>query len=183
MRLRPGLILLFCLQPDVHQNWKIVPAFAPAGRPASGLSDFQAGLINHEPKLIPGFALLGVVQAVVSRKENEPAPDGRPPRTLCLGQVIEHLGAKPQECFFWATHAGAELDLLIVRGPERRGFEFKRTSEPALTPSMRIALEDLKLDSLEVVHAGKDAFPLARNVRAVPLARLLEVAPLRGMRN
>jgi len=34
---------------------------------------------------------------------------------FCLGQVIEHLGAKPQECFFWATHAGAELDLVIVR--------------------------------------------------------------------
>ena len=33
----------------------------------------------------------------------------------------------------------------------------------------------VKLDSLEVVHAGADAFPLARKVRAVPLARLLEL--------
>ena len=101
---------------------------------------------------------------------------------FCLGQVIQHLGAKPQECFFWATHAGAELDLLVVRGAERRGFEFKRTAAPSLTPSMRIAVEDLNLDSLEVVHAGGDAFPLARNVRAVPLARLLEVRPRRGSR-
>jgi len=103
---------------------------------------------------------------------------------FCLGQVIEHLGAKPQECFFWATHAGAELDLVIVRvGSERRGIEFKRTTAPSLTPSMRTAVADLKLDSLEVVHAGADAFPLARKVRAVPLARLLElIRPLPGSR-
>ncbi len=98
--------------------------------------------------------------------------------------MIEHLGAKPQECFFWATHAGAELDLVIVRvGSERRGIEFKRTTAPSLTPSMRTAVADLKLDSLEVVHAGADAFPLARKVRAVPLARLLElIRPLPGSR-
>jgi hypothetical protein len=99
---------------------------------------------------------------------------------FCLGQVIEQLGARPQECFFWATHAGAELDLLVVRGAERRGFEFKRTTTPALTPSMRIALEDLNLDSIEVIHAGHEAFPLARKVRAEPFAKLLEsVRPLR----
>jgi predicted AAA+ superfamily ATPase len=102
---------------------------------------------------------------------------------FCLGQVIEQLGARPQECFFWATHAGAELDLLVVRGAERRGFEFKRTTTPALTPSMRIALEDLNLDSIAVIHAGHEAFPLARKVRAEPLATLLEsVRPLRTSR-
>lgn len=102
---------------------------------------------------------------------------------LCLGQVVECLGAKPQECFFWATHAGAELDLLVVRGAERRGFEFKRTTTPALTHSMRTALRDLKLDSLEVIHAGHDTFRLAPKVRAVPLESLLEsTPPLRGSR-
>ena len=100
-----------------------------------------------------------------------------------LGQVVEHLGAKSQECFFWATHAGAELDLLVVRGAERRGFEFKRTTAPAVTRSMRTAVQDLKLDSLEVIHAGRDEFQLARKVRAVPLDSLLEsVRPLRGSR-
>jgi predicted AAA+ superfamily ATPase len=100
---------------------------------------------------------------------------------FCLGQVVEHLGAKPQECFFWATHAGAELDLLVVRGAERRGFEFKRTTAPAATRSMRTAVQDLKLESLEVIHAGHDAFQLAPKVHAVPLDSLLEsVRPLRG---
>ncbi|MBI4249424.1 MAG: hypothetical protein HY611_07965, partial [Elusimicrobia bacterium] len=53
----------------------------------------------------------------------------------------------------------------------RRGFEFKRTEIPALTPSMRTALKDLALDRLEVVHAGEKNFPLARRVHAVPLRR------------
>jgi uncharacterized protein len=97
-----------------------------------------------------------------------------------LEQVVHHLGAKPGECFFWATHTGAELDLLVVRGNQRLGFEIKRTSAPALTPSMRSALADLELHRLDVLHAGAHTFPLADRVKAVAAARLLQdVAPLR----
>lgn len=91
---------------------------------------------------------------------------------FALEVVIRAMGARPEECYFWATHAGAELDLLIVKGGLRLGFEFKRTEAPALTPSMRIALEDLKLDRLDVVHAGQATFPLAERVRAIPLSRI-----------
>ena len=96
------------------------------------------------------------------------------------GTEIERcLGARPEECFFWGTHAGAELDLLVVRGQRRRGFEFKYSSAPVLTPSMRIAVGDLRLDSLDVIHAGSEVFPLAERVRAVPLARIsAEIEPL-----
>jgi predicted AAA+ superfamily ATPase len=98
---------------------------------------------------------------------------------FCLTEVIEHLGARPGECFFWATHAGAELDLLVVRGSRRRGFEFKRSASPTATPSMHIALRDLQLDSLEVIHAGPETYPLAKKIRAVPLRKLLrEIRPL-----
>ena len=86
--------------------------------------------------------------------------------------MIRRLGARPEECYFWATHAGAELDLLIVKGGKRLGFEFKRTESPSLTASMRIAFKDLKLDGLEVIHAGGETFPLAEKIRAVPLARV-----------
>jgi len=99
---------------------------------------------------------------------------------FALAQVIARLGARKEECFYWATHQGAELDLLVVRGRQRRGFEFKRTTAPAITKSMHIALDDLALDSLDVVHAGDKTFPLGANIRAVALARILEdVAPLR----
>ena len=61
------------------------------------------------------------------------------------------------------------MDLLILRGGQRWGFEFKRTEAPSLTPSMRHALNDLRLDRLTVIHAGRHSFPLAKNVEAVPL--------------
>ncbi len=93
---------------------------------------------------------------------------------FALGQLVQHLGARPQECFFWATHAGAELDLLVVRGKRRLGFEFKYTGSPAVTRSMRTAIEDLGLERLCVVHAGKDTFPLGRNIEAVALGRILQ---------
>jgi hypothetical protein len=93
---------------------------------------------------------------------------------FCMEEVIHHLGVRPEECFFWATHAGAELDLLIVRGRKRLGFEFKRTSSPRLTPSMKNALEDLRLDLLYVIHAGDETFYLEKRVKCVPLTRLLE---------
>ena len=74
---------------------------------------------------------------------------------------------RADQCYFWRTHTGAELDLMVVRGRRRLGFEIKRTTAPALTPSMRSALGDLKLDSLTVIHAGDASFPLAARVRAV----------------
>ncbi|MHB8879052.1 MAG: ATP-binding protein [Myxococcaceae bacterium] len=91
---------------------------------------------------------------------------------FCLEAVVRHLDARPEQCFFWATYQGAELDLLVVQGKKRHGFEMKLTGAPVLTPSMRVALEDLKLDSLDVIHAGDHEFSLADRVRALPLKKL-----------
>ncbi|MEM7249356.1 MAG: ATP-binding protein [Acidobacteriota bacterium] len=91
---------------------------------------------------------------------------------FALEQVVSRLGLRPEECYFWATHAGAELDLLAVRGQRRWGFEFKHGSAPKLTRSMRVALEDLKLDGLTVVYPGLDVYPMAENVTALPIKRL-----------
>lgn len=91
-----------------------------------------------------------------------------------LETVVARLGARADQCYFWATHAGAELDLLVVDGDHRRGFEFKRTSSPSITPSMRAALADLQLDRLDVVHAGAESFRLAPKLRAISAARLHE---------
>jgi len=97
-----------------------------------------------------------------------------------LQQIICRLGARSDECFFWATHAGAELDLFVNRGRLRLGFEIKRTSSPQITPSMRSALGDLKLQRLDLVHAGDETFPMGKNIRAVALPRLLhDLKPLR----
>ena len=94
-----------------------------------------------------------------------------------LQQIIRQLRASKDECFFWATHSGAELDLLVVRGKQRLGFEAKRTTSPSITPSMRMALKDLKLNRLDVIHAGDDTFMLDKRIRAVAFVRLLEDIP------
>jgi predicted AAA+ superfamily ATPase len=91
-----------------------------------------------------------------------------------LREVVERLGARPEEVFFWATHAGAELDLLIVRGRRRLGFELKRTAAPRMTPSIRTARDDLQLERVDVVYPGEHTFPLADRVRALALPRLYE---------
>ena len=88
---------------------------------------------------------------------------------FAIRQIVTQLELRTENCFFWATHAGAELDLLVVRGRKRWGFEFKRTSQPAMTKSMSIAMENLSLRNLTVIHAGPDAFSLAKNVQAIPL--------------
>ena len=93
---------------------------------------------------------------------------------FAISSVLERLRARWDECYFWATHAGAEVDLLVVRGRTRLGFEIKRTTAPAVTRSMRVVLGDLKLRRLDVIHAGAHTFPLAPRIRAVSLARLLE---------
>lgn len=93
---------------------------------------------------------------------------------FAMGEVITRLGASPRQCFFWATHAGAEMDLLVVHGHRRLGFEFKRTAAPRVTRSMRTAITDLALERLDVVYAGHETFPLSEPIRALGLSRVLD---------
>jgi uncharacterized protein len=98
---------------------------------------------------------------------------------FALQQLIQHLGARSEECFFWATHSGSELDLLIVRGNRRLGFEIKRTSSPRITPSMKSSFADLRLNKLDIIHAGDTTYSIGSNIRAVAFVRLLEdIKPL-----
>jgi hypothetical protein len=93
--------------------------------------------------------------------------------------VIRHLGVRREECWFWATHGGAELDLLVMRGRRRLGFEVKHTTAPKFTPSIRSALESLRLQRLDILHSGDHTFDLARGVRAVAFRHLLnDINPL-----
>lgn len=90
---------------------------------------------------------------------------------FALEQVLRL--AKPDQAWFWATHQGAELDLLMFKGTKRIGVEFKRADVPRMTQSMRVAMDDLKLDALYVVHPGLHRFALADDVEAVPLWAML----------
>ena len=91
------------------------------------------------------------------------------------GYAIEEIlkALKPDQAYYWATHNGAELDLMLFVRGRRIGFECKRADAPTLTPSMRIALTDLKLDRLHVVYPGERRYRLASNVDVVPLAQIV----------
>ena len=91
-----------------------------------------------------------------------------------IENVIQALEVEDRHCFFWATHTGAELDLVIQKGGVLRGIEVKRTSAPRITPSMRSALSDLNLTQLDVIHAGDKTFSLSERIRAISASRILE---------
>lgn len=89
---------------------------------------------------------------------------------FALHQVVSRLKVGWNACHYWKLHSGAELDLFVQSNGRRLGFEFKFSDTPRLTPSMHSALEQLHLDRLYVVHAGRDRFPLAKSIEAMPLA-------------
>lgn len=90
------------------------------------------------------------------------------------GFVIEQvLAGEPHDgAWFWATHQGAEIDLLLRRGDRLLGVECKRADAPKLTASIRIALDDLGLERVAVVYPGVKRYPLGESVEAVPLSAL-----------
>ena len=92
------------------------------------------------------------------------------------GFVIEQVlaGEPHDEAWFWATHQGAEIDLLLRRGDRLFGVECKRADAPRITPSIRTAVADLGLERVAVVYPGTTRYPLSDRVEAVPLATLAE---------
>lgn len=99
-------------------------------------------------------------------------------------QILGRTGAR--EAYFWATPAGAELDLLVFIGGRRIGFEIKYADAPRSTKSMAIAQQDLALDELLVVYPGETAYALPRGIEVVPVreldARLDQLLHARGRR-
>lgn len=92
---------------------------------------------------------------------------------FALEQSLSRFGDR--DCFFWATHAGAELDLLLMRRGKRWGFEFKFTESPAITKSMRIALHDLRLERLHIVHSGTRTARLDKKIELVSIRDLNDI--------
>ncbi|MFM7102274.1 MAG: ATP-binding protein, partial [Verrucomicrobiota bacterium] len=90
-----------------------------------------------------------------------------------IEQILSWTGER--NAWFWGTHAGAELDLIISAKGKRWGFEIKYQDAPTLTKSMRIAMHDLKLERLWVLYPGKTGYPMDKHIECVPLARLDEI--------
>lgn len=92
------------------------------------------------------------------------------------GYVIEEAlkAIEPDEAYYWATHSGAEIDLILFKNGRRLGLECKRMDAPAATPSMRNALEDLKLEQIAVVYPGSKRYSLSNRINVVPLDMMAE---------
>ena len=93
------------------------------------------------------------------------------------GFVVEQLIAQlaTRDAYFWATHAGAELDLMVMRGGKRHGFEVKYSDAPGTSKSMRTALADLGLEHLWVIYPGEARYPLAERITALPVREIPQV--------
>jgi predicted AAA+ superfamily ATPase len=86
---------------------------------------------------------------------------------FALEQVLRRTGAA--DSYFWATHGGAELDLLLFQGGRRIGIELKLADAPKATKSMHVAINDLQLNHLWVVYPVRHRYPLSEKISAVPL--------------
>ena len=92
---------------------------------------------------------------------------------FCIEQILDVCGDR--NAYFWGTHGGAELDLMLIHGGRRLGFEFKYTDRPTSTKSMRVSQQDLGLDHLYVVHPGTHEFPLDTTITAITLPGLVKL--------
>jgi predicted AAA+ superfamily ATPase len=92
------------------------------------------------------------------------------------GFAIEQIlaAAGDRDAYFWGTHAGAELDLLLLRRGRRMGVEVKYADAPSMTRSLHVALEDLGLARAFVVYPGRERYRIHAKVEVVPLAEAQE---------
>ena len=93
---------------------------------------------------------------------------------FAIEQIIDLL--ETRDAYFWATHGGAELDLLVRLRGKRYGFELKYQDAPGRTRSMKAALEDLELDELWVVYPGSKEYALQDRIRVIPMSALPHLA-------
>jgi predicted AAA+ superfamily ATPase len=93
------------------------------------------------------------------------------------GFVIEQILQKTdsRDCFFWRTHTGAELDLLVLKNGKRIGFEIKYAEVSKITRSMHNVLEDLKLDKLYLVNSGNRKFDFNEKISVLPASQILSI--------
>ncbi|MBI3317268.1 MAG: ATP-binding protein [Candidatus Omnitrophica bacterium] len=117
--------------------------------------------------------LLHYLLGIRSQKDLE----GNPKRGASWeGYVIEEALRffEPDEAYFWATHTGAELDLMMIKKGRRIGVECKFSDAPKLSPSMIHAMKDLKLKKLYVIYPGKSRYPLAKNINTIPFEHMIK---------
>jgi uncharacterized protein len=93
---------------------------------------------------------------------------------FAMEEIISELKAEPEDCFFWATHGGAEIDLLINTPTGLNAYEFKFSNQPKITKSIQEAINTLALEKVSIVVPGNMDYPLSDQVWVIGLEKLLE---------
>lgn len=125
------------------------------------------------PKIyVRDSGLLHALLGIASQRDLESHPKlGASWEGFAVEEILKALA--PDQAYFWATHQGAEIDLVLFKHGRKIGVECKRMDAPTLTPSMRIARDDLKLDRVFVAYPGQRSYALADRIDVVPLAELI----------
>jgi predicted AAA+ superfamily ATPase len=97
-----------------------------------------------------------------------------------IDQILSIVDAY-QDAYFYKTHAGAELDLLIFRNGKAYGFEIKYEDSPRTSKSMHIVIQDLQLEKLWVITPGENMYPLTENISVVPFINLQDILTQEGL--
>ena len=98
---------------------------------------------------------------------------------FAIEQVIRFADAD-RDAYFYATHGGAELDLLITRGGRSYGFEFKFKDAPSSTKSMRMVIQDLDLTRLYIIYPGDTRYAIDETIEVVPMTVCAELVAALG---
>jgi predicted AAA+ superfamily ATPase len=133
-------------------------------------------LVKHPKIYVRDSGLLHALLDVRSYEDLHSHPRlGASWEGFALEQIVQHLGLREQEVFFWGVHTGGELDVVFQRHGRLCGVELKFQDAPRMTPSMHSALEELKLAHVWVVYPGQESYSLAKNVRVIPLTELAQI--------
>ena len=125
--------------------------------------------VKHPKIYFPDSGLLHALLGIRSEADLQTHPkSGASWEGFALEQIIRAV--RPDEAYFWATHNGAELDLLLFKNGQRLGYEFKRSDAPKISASMRSTFTDLGLSSLEVIYPGRVGYALADGIAVRPLS-------------
>jgi len=91
-----------------------------------------------------------------------------------IEQIIRFFKADKDSCFYWRTHTGAELDLIILQNGKLQAFEIKYSSKPSITKSIQHALEDLNLSEITIIVPGSDEYFMGPKVKVCGLKKFLD---------
>ncbi|MCL5674940.1 MAG: ATP-binding protein [Candidatus Omnitrophica bacterium] len=90
-----------------------------------------------------------------------------------LEQILKTFPS--QNIYFWSSHSGAEIDLVIMSGGKRYGIEFKWNEAPTITRSMQISMHDLNLEKIWVIYPGKNIYPVHKKITVVSATKILQI--------